>query len=310
MMFGSMQGCLSGVPETTKTSDSWGEMGPGQNSRARNIYAYFKLEAIERPDHEQHLSPAVDSPLRTARRMAVMNRYDVLGIKEDATPEEIKKAYRKLAAKTHPDRNGEDMTPLFRSVQDAYETLSDPLKRAAYDHELNPVAQLQPEPAAYAGSQASYHQDETQGQYDPEEYDAAVPQPPPSAPQVKIRRIKIGLIVAVFAALGGYWLFQEIQLWQLVQPKQGIRLLTFQGLPAIVYALLWAFGTLVAAVADDISTALKTPFGCAVISGGFAFITATGSTDIWIPALVTGIILSFVIGLAVRLRDDIRAWVR
>lgn len=239
-----------------------------------------------------------------------MNRYDVLGIREDATPEEVKKAYRKLAAKTHPDRNGEEMTPLFRSVQEAYETLSNPLKRAAYDRELNKVAMPQPEPAAYAGAQPSYHYEEPAPEYAAEEDAPAAPTAPRTARDIKIRRIKIGLIVSVFAGLGGYWLVQEIQLWQLVQPKDGLRLLTFPGLPAIVYALLWAFGTLVAAVADDISTALKTPFGCAAIAGGFAFITATGTRDIWIPALITGIILSFVTGLAVRLRDDIAAWVR
>jgi hypothetical protein len=242
--------------------------------------------------------------------MAVMNRYDVLGIRDDATPEEVKKAYRKLAAKTHPDRNGEDMTPLFRSVQDAYETLSNPLKRAAYDRELNQASVPQPEPAAYAGGQPAYRHEETAPRYAPAEYDAPAAPQPRSEREEKIRRLKIGAIASVFVGLGGYWLFQEIQLLQLVQPKDGLRLVTFTGLPAIVYALLWAFGTLVAAVADDISTALKTPFGCAAIAAGFAFITATGTRDIWIPALVTGIILSFVTGLAVRLKDEIADWVR
>lgn len=234
-----------------------------------------------------------------------MNRYDVLGIRADATTDEIKKAYRKLAAKTHPDRNGEEMTPLFRSVQDAYETLSNPVKRAAYDRELNNTPAPQPEPAANVRPAPSYRYEEPQ--------EAAYEYEPPrprTEHERKIRTVKIALITAVFVGLGGYWLFQEIGLWQLVQPKDGIRLLTFQGLPAIVYALLWAFGTLVAAVANDISTALKTPFGCAAISAGFAFITATWSADIWIPALVTGLVLSFAIGLAVRLRDSIAAWVR
>lgn len=239
-----------------------------------------------------------------------MNRYDVLGLRDDATPEEIKKAYRKLAAKTHPDRNGEDMTPLFRSVQDAYETLSNPLKRAAYDRELNKASVPQPESAAYAGPQPSYHYEEAESQYAPEEYETPAPPAPRSERDEKIRRIKIGAIVSVFVVLGSYWLFQEILLLQLVQPKEGLRLQTFQSLPGIVYALLWAFGALVAAVADDISTALKTPIVCAGIAGGFAFITATGTTGNWIPALTTGIILSFVTGLAVRLKDDIADWVR
>lgn len=60
---------------------------------------------------------------------------------------------------------------------------------------------------------------------------------------------------AFFVGLGGYWIFQEIQLLQIVQPKGGIRLLTSPGLPAIVYAVLWAFGTLIAAFAEDVGTA-------------------------------------------------------
>lgn len=240
-----------------------------------------------------------------------MNRYDVLGVRGDATLEEIKKSYRKLAAKTHPDRNGEEMTPLFRSVQDAYETLSNPLKRAAYDRELNTVPAPQPEPAAYAGPQPSYRYEEPERPAAPEE-PAAAPEPaePPTEREVKIRRLKIAAIAAVFAVLGGYWLFQEVTLWQLVQPDQGLRLVTFQGLPALVYAALWAFGTLVAVVADDISTAVKTPVGCAAAAGVFAFITATGTTDVWIPAMTTGIILSFAIGLAVRMKEDLARWVR
>jgi curved DNA-binding protein CbpA len=128
--------------------------------------------------------------------MAVMNRYDVLGIRDDATPEEIKKAYRKLAAKTHPDRNGEDMTPLFRSVQDAYETLSNPLKRAAYDRGLNNAPAPQPGPA--------YHHEEADPQYTPEEPEEPEAPAPRSERDEKIRRIKIGLIVSVFVGLGGY----------------------------------------------------------------------------------------------------------
>ncbi|WP_230854477.1 J domain-containing protein [Arthrobacter terrae] len=239
-----------------------------------------------------------------------MNRYDVLGVRVDAAPDDIKKAYRKLAAKTHPDRNGEDMTPLFRSVQDAYETLSDPLKRAAYDRELNKVTAPQAEPAAPAEPAQFYRFEEPEQQYHPADSEAPSQQRAQSGREVKIRRIKIGAIASVFVVLSGYWLFQEIQLWQLVQPKEGVRMLTFQSLPAIVYAVLWTFGTLVATVADDLSTALKTPFGCAAASGGFAFITATGSLDVWIPALVTGIILSFVTGLAIRIREPLAHWIR
>ena len=63
--------------------------------------------------------------------------YDVLGVKSDATPKEITRAYRRLARKHHPDANpgDTDATGRFRAVQDAYDVLSDESRRAAYDRD-------------------------------------------------------------------------------------------------------------------------------------------------------------------------------
>jgi molecular chaperone DnaJ len=61
--------------------------------------------------------------------------YDTLGVKKGASAEEIKKAYRKLAAQYHPDRNPGDASAeeRFKEVQNAYDVLSDKEKRAQYD---------------------------------------------------------------------------------------------------------------------------------------------------------------------------------
>ncbi|RMJ04257.1 Curved DNA-binding protein [Marinobacter litoralis] len=60
--------------------------------------------------------------------------YAVLGVSESASPEDIKKAYRKLARKYHPDVSKEDdATDKFQDVGEAYEVLKDPEKRAEYD---------------------------------------------------------------------------------------------------------------------------------------------------------------------------------
>src|SRR6266851_4472199 len=67
--------------------------------------------------------------------MAKRDYYDVLGVNRDADEEAIKKAYRRLAMKHHPDRNPDNpkAEELFKEAKEAYEILTDANKRAAYD---------------------------------------------------------------------------------------------------------------------------------------------------------------------------------
>lgn len=65
-----------------------------------------------------------------------MDHYQTLGVVKTATPDEIKRAYRKLASQHHPDKGGD--TAMFQKVEEAYRILSDPQKRKEYDNPARP----------------------------------------------------------------------------------------------------------------------------------------------------------------------------
>jgi DnaJ-class molecular chaperone len=65
-----------------------------------------------------------------------MDYYNTLGIKKGASSEEIKKAYRSMAMKHHPDRGGDEKK--FKEIEEAYRTLSDPQKKQMYDMGADP----------------------------------------------------------------------------------------------------------------------------------------------------------------------------
>ena len=67
--------------------------------------------------------------------MAKQDYYEILGVSKTAEEREIKKAYKRLAMKYHPDRNQGDKEAeaKFKEIKEAYEVLTDAQKRAAYD---------------------------------------------------------------------------------------------------------------------------------------------------------------------------------
>src|SRR5262245_16413249 len=88
--------------------------------------------------------------------MAKRDYYEILGVARDASEADVKKAYRRLAMKHHPDRNPDnpDAEAHFKEAKEAYEVLSEPDKRAAYDRFGHAGVNSQPGGGGFAGGDA------------------------------------------------------------------------------------------------------------------------------------------------------------
>ena len=89
-----------------------------------------------------------------------MNYYEILGVERNVTPKDLKKAYKKLARKWHPDLNKDNLKVAeekMREINVAYDTLSDEVKRLDYDKKLDAEPRTQ-------GQKQSGHTASTQGQ--------------------------------------------------------------------------------------------------------------------------------------------------
>lgn len=119
-----------------------------------------------------------------------MDHYAILGVTKDATPDQIKKAYRKLASQHHPDKGGD--TAKFQQIQEAYAVLSDPAKKAQYDN---------PQPQGFNMGPGGFHVNMGPGNFE-DIFAQFFGQQPFNRPQKQVFRTSVTLTLEQ-AYLGG-----------------------------------------------------------------------------------------------------------
>lgn len=129
------------------------------------------------------------------------NYYDVLGVGEDSTPDQIKAAFRSLAFKHHPDRNLGDASAeaTFKAINEAYRTLGDAANRSAYDRDL--ASRRAAENAARAAQTAP--QDPRPRPQARATRPPAPPSPPPASLWGAVFATVLGIVGLGFATASG-----------------------------------------------------------------------------------------------------------
>jgi molecular chaperone DnaJ len=97
------------------------------------------------------------------------DHYTVLGVQRSASAGELRRAFRVLALRHHPDRAGPDATTLFQAIAEAYAVLSDPILRASYDARLRAREGAPQAPSRAAAAAARHHRSAPAG-YETGEY--------------------------------------------------------------------------------------------------------------------------------------------
>ncbi|PHH69843.1 hypothetical protein CDD80_6459 [Ophiocordyceps camponoti-rufipedis] len=121
----------SGYTKARKTkANALGQMGRWEDC----VREWKSIQELDPSDRT--VPPKIRTAQLELKKSQRKDYYKIMEVEKDAGPDEIKKAYRKLAVRLHPDKNpgDEEAEAKFKDLQEAYETLSDPQKKAAYDN--------------------------------------------------------------------------------------------------------------------------------------------------------------------------------
>jgi len=147
--------------------------------------------------------------------MSNTNHYEVLGIARNADYENIKEAYKKLVLKNHPDRNPPETREFFeaqfKKINDAYETLKDPVKRKKYDDVLKREQNRPPKPTRAAPS--------------PPKPTRAAPKPPAAQAYALTKENFLKNLTRELANKDHYWNRSSFKLLFFLKPPAEIRTL-------------------------------------------------------------------------------------
>jgi curved DNA-binding protein len=228
--------------------------------------------------------------------MQYKDYYEILGLTRSAGADEVKRAYRKLARKFHPDvskeKNAENR---FKEVQEAYEVLRDPEKRAAYDHlgrDYRTGQQFRPPPdwSQRFGQPGSQRFSDLNGFSDffSSLFGGVAGAPPPEAEagqlEVTVEEAFAGIKRRVMLNEGGRARSVDVQIPPGVMDGQSLRIQGVGGSASLIFRVKMRPHTLYALQGKDVQIELPLAPWEAALGAKVAVPTLGGTVELTVPA--------------------------
>ena len=229
--------------------------------------------------------------------MQYKDYYEILGVTRGADADEIKRAYRKLARKYHPDvskeKNAENR---FKEVQEAYEVLRDPDKRAAYDHlgrDYRTGQQFRPPPDwsqrfGHTGNSQRFSDLNGFSDFFSSLFGGAAGGPPPEADaghiEVTVEEAFAGTKRRVMLNDGGRARYVDVQIPAGVSEGQSLRIAGVGGLSSLMFRVRLRPHTLYVPQGKDVQIELPLAPWEAALGAKVAVPTLGGTVEVTVPA--------------------------